>query len=146
MRQSSVPMGEPTLIALIGTGGGLVTVALSAFAAWFFGRRQVKVQELASSAQLQEAMNNGFAVLFERYSIRERELTGKIEEQNDLIETQSNQIANLIGWVRGLAQSVQSLESTLRKHGLDVPSRPYKFEDFEGELPGAYRLDRRAKG
>ena len=81
---------------------GAVGAVVTGVSAWIVARITVKPQLVASDAQVQAAINEGFKALTAQYEARN---------------------ADLVAELRELTQHIESLEAALRRAGLDIPVR-----------------------
>lgn len=102
--------------AVIGAVGLVSGAGVTALGAWIVARVTAKPQVIASDAQVQAAINAGFAVLTAQYEQRNADLLAQNEELNGKVD-------QLTGEIRDLVQHVESLENALRRLGYDIPQR-----------------------
>lgn len=103
-------------VAWIAGGAAVVSAALSSVVTLIVARRPglaavvtARATEIAASAAVQQAINDGFAKLNAGWETR---------------------VTALEGAVRDLIQHVESLEEIFRKNGWPIPARPVSAAEF----------------
>lgn len=130
-------MDTTVLVAAVGGGAALGAAGLTALGAWVIARRQGNAQDktanaaaIAAEAAVQQTINQGFATLTAQYEARNTDLLqqnasleGKLDEALGKLDEALARADQVTGEMRDLTQHVESLESTLRRMGYDIPQR-----------------------
>lgn len=109
--------------AIIGAVGVVGGAAVTALGAWIVARVTAKPQVIASDAQVQAAINEGFRALAGQYEARNADLLAQNAVLEGKLDEALHKLDQTQGELRDLVQHVESLESALRRLGHDIPER-----------------------
>lgn len=98
-------------VGFFGWIGGIATAALGAVGLWLANR-------MLGKAAFQTAINDGFAKLTAELRKERDDLRAELHQERVVGAAER---ASLKGEIRNLMQTIESLKSELRRHGLPIP-------------------------